>query len=79
MNWIKNLFAHHRKNDHSFESVKKEIFDKLLKFAKADPKAALGELNSSEQGLSDFEVKSRLKNSIIKTQENSIGHRKKLF
>ena len=81
MNWIKNLFAHHRKNDHSFESVKKEIFDKLLKFAKADPKAALGELNSSEQGLSDFEVKSRLKtfgyNNIAEDQKTN--HFLKLF
>ena len=30
MNWIKNLFIRHRKNDHNFDAVKKEIFDKNM-------------------------------------------------
>ena len=60
MNWIKQLFTQHRAGDHNFESVKKEIFDKLLKFAKNGPDFALKELDSKEQGLSTEEAKNRL-------------------
>ncbi len=61
MNWLKHVFTVRKKNDNELNSIKKELFDKLLKFAQNDPQFALKELKGREEGLSDKEVKIRLK------------------
>ena len=61
MNWIKHIFLRSKKDDELTQTLKKSLFEKLFKFAKNDPDFALKELNSKVEGLSEQEVKRRLK------------------
>ena len=81
MNWIKHIFLKNKNNDEEMDSLKKEIFEKLHKFAKNEPTFALSELNSQAKGLNEQEVKARLKiygyNDI--SEEKKTNHFVKLF
>ncbi|MEI7765506.1 MAG: cation-transporting P-type ATPase, partial [bacterium] len=61
MNWLKHILIKNKKSDESMDFIKKNLFDKLHKFAKNDPVFAFGEIASGESGLSDIEAKRRLK------------------
>jgi Mg2+-importing ATPase len=61
MNWIKNIFIKSNKGGELTNSLQKNLFDKLHKFAENDPSFALAELNSKAEGLDDIEVEKRLK------------------
>jgi Mg2+-importing ATPase len=61
MNLLKHFFVKNKKDDDLINSLKKEVFDKLHKFAKNEPDFAFTELKSKLQGLGEQEVKTRLK------------------
>jgi len=61
MNWLKHIFIKNKNSDQLIDSLKKDLFDKLYKFAKNEPDFALKELNSKIEGLNDQEIKNRLK------------------
>jgi DNA ligase (NAD+) len=62
-------------SDSALDSLKKELFDRLLNFAKNGPDFALKELNSKETGLNAEEVKNRLKifgyNNLIEDKKTN--------
>ena len=61
MNWLKNIFIKSKKDGDLINSLQKNLFDKLYKFAEAEPSFALKELASKIEGLDDNEVEKRLK------------------
>ena len=61
MNWLKHVFIKSKKNDELMDSIKKNLFEKLYKFAEDTPEFALKELNSNNEGLNEQEIKNRLK------------------
>lgn len=61
MNWIKHIFIKSKKDDELTKSLKKNLFEKLYKFAKNDPDFSLKELNSKTTGLDEKEAEKRLK------------------
>lgn len=61
MNWFKHIFAKSKKDSELIDSLKKNLFEKLHKFAKNDPNFAFSELGGSREGLNSKEVKKRLK------------------
>jgi len=61
MNWLKHIFIKSKGDNELIDFLKKNLFDKLYKFAKNEPAFALRELNSRIEGLNDQEVKNRLK------------------
>lgn len=81
MNWLKHIFIKSKKDDELTNSLKKNLFEKLYKFAENDPNFAFKELNSKKEGLSEREVKIRLKiygaNDI--TEEKKTNHFFKLL
>ena len=81
MNWLKHIFIKSKKDDELTKSLKKNLFDKLYKFAENEPEFALKELNSKIEGLDELEVKKRLKiygsNDIA--EEKKTNHFLKLF
>lgn len=60
VNWLKNIFIRNKKEDGLKESVKKDFFNKLYKFAKEDLSFVFKELYSREDGLKDEEIRERL-------------------
>jgi len=81
MNWVKHIFTKSKRDDELTKSLKKKLFDKLYKFAENDPAFALKELNSKTEGLSEEEVKRRLKiyGSNDLAEEKKTNHFLKLF
>ncbi len=82
MNLFKHIFKAKRKDGtEELESIKKELFDKLLKYAQNDPSFALKELNTDIDGLNSNEVKRRIKifgyNNIA--EDKKTNHFRKLF
>ena len=81
MNWIKHIFLKSKNENNFLDSKRKDLFDKLLKFAKSETSFAFSELKSEEKGLTEEEVKSRLKiygfNNV--TEEKKTNHLLKLF
>ncbi|MEI6280581.1 MAG: magnesium-translocating P-type ATPase [bacterium] len=81
MNWFKHVFIKSKKDNELINSLKKNLFEKLYKFAKEEPAFALNELHSKVEGLSAEEVKKRLKiygfNNI--GEEKKTNHFLKLF
>jgi len=61
MNWLKHIFIKSKKDGELINSLQKNLFGKLYKFAKNEPGFALNELKSKSAGLSEQEVKKRLK------------------
>ena len=61
MNWLKHIFIKSKKDSELINSLQKNLFEKLYKFAKQEPSFALTELVSKVEGLNDEEVKKRLK------------------
>ncbi|MFA5840760.1 MAG: magnesium-translocating P-type ATPase [Candidatus Paceibacterota bacterium] len=61
MNWFKHIFTKSNKDNELIDSLKKNLFEKLYKFAQNEPNFAFNELNSRAEGLSNIEVKNRLK------------------
>jgi Mg2+-importing ATPase len=61
MNWLRHIFIKSKKSSELTDSLKKNLFEKLYKFAKNDPDFAIKELKSNILGLSDVEAKKRLK------------------
>jgi len=81
MNWFKHIFIKNKNSEQLSDSTKKDFFDKLFKFAKNEPSFALQELDSKIEGLSNIEVKNRLKiyglNDI--SDQKKTNHFLKLF
>ncbi|MFA5932001.1 MAG: magnesium-translocating P-type ATPase [Candidatus Paceibacterota bacterium] len=81
MNWLKHIFIKSKKDSELIDSLKKNLFEKLYKFAKGDPDFAFNELKSRAEGLSEKEAKNRLKiygsNDIA--DEKKTNHFFKLF
>ncbi len=61
MNWLKHTFRKSKDDGQLNDSLKKELFEKLSKFAQNEPDFGLQELNSKLEGLDEQEAKSRLK------------------
>ena len=61
MNWLKHIFAKSKKDSELINSLQKNLFEKLYKFAKNEPSFALNELNSKTEGLDEQEARNRLK------------------
>ena len=61
MNWLKHIFIKSKKDGELINSLQKNLFEKLHKFAENEPVFALQEMNSRTEGLSDREVEKRLK------------------
>ncbi len=82
MNHLRHLFTSKKKEGNiELESIKKELFDKLKKFAENDSDYALKELNGRENGLNDKEVATRFKtfgHNIIADSKKT-NHFKKLL
>ena len=78
---MKHIFIKSKKNDESTDSLKKNLFEKLYKFAKNEPDFAFNELKSKVEGLDEQEVKNRLKiyGSNDLTEEKKTNHFLKLF
>ena len=81
MNWLKHIFIKSKKDSELINSLQKNLFEKLYKFAKEEPSFALAQMNSKTEGLDDNEVKKRLKiygrNDIA--DEKKTNHLLKLF
>lgn len=60
MNWLRHIFSK-AKEGNKTDFLQKELFDKLFEFAKNDPNFSLTKLNSHVEGLSNEEVKTRIK------------------
>jgi Mg2+-importing ATPase len=61
MNWLKHIFIKSKKGSELIDSLKKNLFEKLYKFAKNDVDFAFSELGSNSLGLSEDEALKRLK------------------
>ncbi|MEI7810303.1 MAG: magnesium-translocating P-type ATPase [bacterium] len=81
MDWLKNIFIKNRKSVNVLDSIKKELFDKLLNFSKNNNDFAFKVLNSREKGLNDREVADRLKTFGYNTisEEKKTNHFVKFF
>lgn len=61
MNWLKHIFIKSKKDKELTNSLQKNLFDKLYKFAQNEPAFGFGILRSGHEGLDDKEAKKRLK------------------
>jgi Mg2+-importing ATPase len=81
MNWLKHIFQKSKKDGALINSLQKNLFEKLYKFAKNEPAFALAELNSKTEGLDEGEVAKRLKiyGANIIADEKKTNHFLKLI
>lgn len=81
MNFLRHIFIKIKNEENDTDSFKKELFDKLFKFAKNEINFAFSELHSRNEGLTDKEVSERLKsygyNDIA--EEKKTNHFLQLF
>ncbi len=61
MNWLKHIFAKSKRDSGLIDSLQKDLFEKLHKFAENEPSFAISELGSNVGGLNEQEAKKRLK------------------
>ena len=61
MKWLRHILLKNKDGEKEISSRQKELFDKLLEFAKNDPDFALSKLSSQINGLKKEEAKKRIK------------------
>ena len=81
MNWLKHIFIKSKKDGELINSLQKNLFEKLHKFAENEPVFALQEMNSRTEGLNDREAENRLKiyGANIIADEKKTNHFLKLL
>ena len=81
MNWIKHILLKSKKDSEFTNTLKKNLFEKLHKFAENDTNFALEQLKSKIEGLDDKEATRRLKIYGVNdlADEKKTNHFLKLF